>query len=116
MATIGSGFQSPQIFGTSPYQGIGQANALSFSPAGPTGMGYGSQMMGELETIMALMQLLAPGTAAPCGHTQGGMNPVSLNAAAGKGGQALRQAPAKGAPALQAAGGKGVALKKAAGK
>ncbi|MBX3170292.1 MAG: hypothetical protein KF760_23000 [Candidatus Eremiobacteraeota bacterium] len=116
MATIGSGFQSPQIFGTSPYQGIGQANALSFSPAGPMGMNYGAQMMGELEAIMALMQLLAPGAAAPCGNAPGGMNPVSLNAAAGKGGKALRQAPAKGAPALRAAGGKGVALKKAAGK
>ena len=116
MATIGSGFQSPQIYGTSPYQGIGQANALSFCPAGPTGMGYGSQMMSELETIMLLMKLLAPGAAAPCGNTPGGMNPVSLNAAAGKGGAALRQAPAKGAPALQAAGGKGMALGKAAAK
>jgi hypothetical protein len=116
LATIGSGFQSPQIFGSSPYQGIGPANALSFSPAGPAGMNYGSQMMGELETIMALMQLLAPGTAAPACNAPGAMNPVSLNAAAGKGGQALRQAPGKGAPALQAAGGKGVALKAAAGK
>ncbi len=116
MASIGSNFYSPQVFGTSPYQGIGQAGALSFSPAGPAGMNYGQQMMGELEMIMQLMQLLSAGATAPCGTNPGGMNPVSLNAAAGKGGQALRQAPAKGAPALKAAAGKGVSLKKAAGK
>ena len=116
MASIGSNFYSPQLYSSSPYQGIGQAGALSFSPAGPAGMNYGQQMMGELEMIMQLMQLLAPGANAPCANAAGGMNPVSLNAAAGKGGQALRQAPAKAAPALQAAAGKGVSLKKAAGK
>ncbi|MBS2035240.1 hypothetical protein JST97_09635 [bacterium] len=116
MATIGSGFHSPQVFTTSPYQGIGQAGALSFSPSGSAGLNYGSQLMSEMEAILALMQLLAPGASAPAANAPAGMNPVSLNAAAGKGGGSLRQAPGKGAPALRAASAKGGSLKAAGGK
>jgi hypothetical protein len=127
VATIGPGFSSPLNLystpGVSPFgQSAGCASPLGLSgTGGPQGMGYGRQVLSDIDVLMALMALLEQGATAPTGAAGAGMNPTSLAATGGKGGGAtLARAGGKGAQTLARAGGKGVGkpktLAKAGGK
>lgn len=123
MATIGSGgsFNQVGFYPTTPMQPPA-ASAASFSPSmgGPSGLGYGRQMLGDIDTIMALIALLQQGASAPSCQTDMASNPASLGAVGGKGGgrASLGKAGGKGGGSLAQAGGKGGAatLKRAGGK
>lgn len=101
MATIGSAgpFNQVGFYPTTPMQSPA-ASAASFSPTlgGPSGLGYGRQMLGDIDSIMALIALLQQGASAPAGQTGMANNPASLGGIGAKGG---------GAPSLGKAGGKG---------
>lgn len=110
MATIGAGgFQPFGVFSTPGFSPAQNLNAPSFAGpcAGPQGLGYNRQMLGDIEEIMLLMALLKAGAGAPCGGGDLGMNPNSLSTAPAKGGgRSLAKAPSKGGGSLKKAPGK----------
>ena len=112
MATIGAGgfnpvgvYSSP---GVSPLQTPNAGASFAGPCSGPAGLGYGRQMLGDIDVIMALMALLQQGATAPTCGNEMGANQASLGQAGAKGiGKTLGKAGAKGAQG---------ALKKAPGK
>jgi len=79
-------------------------------------------MLGDIDSIMALIALLEQGASAPAGQTGMANNPSSLGAVGAKGGGApsLGKAGGKGGGSLAKMGGKAVGgaatLKRAGGK
>lgn len=113
MAIIGSGgFQPAGLYSAQAYSPLQGGSGVSHfggpAAAGPGGLGYGRQMLGDIDAILMLLSLLQQGQQAPTGCQDGGMNAASLGQAGAKGvGATLGQAGAKGARG---------ALKKAPGK
>lgn len=126
VAIIGSGgFQPAGIYSAQAFSPLQNAPGVSNfggpCSAGPAGLGYGRQMLGDIDAILMLLSLLQQGQQAPTGCQDGGLNPASLGQAGAKGvGASLGRAGAKGAGgALKKAPGKGAAaasLKKVARK
>ena len=123
MAMIGSNFPGGGIQPSFNRPGLSSplTGAAGQAPAAAN-TGYGRQALGDVDLIMALLQLLkANGAQQSSCSGASGMDPSSLQAASGKGGglkraggkaggmgrPALAQMPAKGgAPALKQAAGK----------